>query len=212
MLGRGLYSWGRGISEACCKDVGMRMMSSCAAFPYSQLVGFSPHPLESLGSFDFYCVLLFPRLLFLTSKRQRVVITLLICIDASIASALSWQFKLAPGTSVAPVVIASTWSSSRSISSLAPLANNENPPPLTASCFPRVRGDLGHLFLCVLYYPNLGERCPLLSSSCPALPCPVLNGRHGFNSRGIRALFRWQAHCLRIDNGKPLRGGNLVYR
>lgn len=30
--------------------------------------------------------------------------------------------------------------------------------------------------------------------------------------RGIRSLFRWQAHCLRVDEGKPLGGGNLVYR
>ncbi|CAN0182422.1 unnamed protein product, partial [Hapterophycus canaliculatus] len=29
--------------------------------------------------------------------------------------------------------------------------------------------------------------------------------------RGIRSLFRWQAHCLLVDEGKPLGGGNLVY-
>eukprot|EP00752_Nemacystus_decipiens_P002246 g2129.t1 len=32
-----------------------------------------------------------------------------------------------------------------------------------------------------------------------------------YAKRGIRGLFRWQAHCLRIDDGKPLGGGNLVY-
>ncbi|CAM9598989.1 unnamed protein product, partial [Ectocarpus sp. 12 AP-2014] len=32
-----------------------------------------------------------------------------------------------------------------------------------------------------------------------------------YAKRGIRGLFRWQAHCLRVDDGKPLGGGNLVY-
>ncbi|CAM9107353.1 unnamed protein product [Choristocarpus tenellus] len=32
-----------------------------------------------------------------------------------------------------------------------------------------------------------------------------------YSSRGVKQLFLWQAHCLRVDEGKALSGGNLVY-
>lgn len=43
------------------------------------------------------------------------------------------------------------------------------------------------------------------------MPAGILRTRQ-WESRGVRKLFDWQARCLRVDDGKPLSGGNLVYR
>lgn len=48
---------------------------------------------------------------------------------------------------------------------------------------------------------------PLSAQRCCTICTARLCGR-----RGIQGLFRWQAHCLRVDDGKPLEGGNLIYR
>ncbi|CAM9144280.1 unnamed protein product [Scytosiphon promiscuus] len=73
---------------------------------------------------------------------------------------------------------------------------SSEPSPSSPSC----RGDYGdadrHLHEDAFKLENYGIPDQLVDS---------------YAKRGIRSLFPWQAHCLRVDEGKPLGGGNLVY-
>lgn len=82
---------------------------------------------------------------------------------------------------------------------------------------PRVRQRFARLspcfiLMCLLVPPCFVARVVFLMVSLSALfsgaGCNVPMGE----LRGVGKLFDWQARCLRVDDGKPLAGGNLVYR